>query len=298
MLRPAVRLRFGVRGLVAAAAITLLSACAAGPGQPEAGGPSSAPAPVAPARLTHALPDDPARMFLPATGAETRWTQGLDVFARQVSQAAASACARERGFGLPEQPRPAYIRFSELPDLDFLTRHGFARSAEVPVPAAAPGADRSGNPGSPEAVRGCHAVGKAAADTLRDAYAPLQGRWFHQLAALRRAPAVTRALSALPDCFAEHGVRARDEDGFFAAVDTALSSAPSADLLRVDRELGRTYAACMRPVEAVREPARLRLRSRFLVDHADEIGEVRRTLVPSLRRAADKHGVRLAFPAP
>ncbi|MFD3932307.1 hypothetical protein [Streptomyces sp. NPDC058614] len=41
----------------------------------------------------------------------------------------------------------------------------------------------------------------------------------------------------------------------------------------------------MRPVEAVREPARQQLRTRFLAEHADEVSELRRTLVPSLRRA-------------
>ncbi|MFE5138183.1 hypothetical protein ACFRDV_10950 [Streptomyces fagopyri] len=54
----------------------------------------------------------------------------------------------------------------------------------------------------------------------------------------------------------------------------------------------------MRPVEAVREPARLRLRARFLTDHAAEARTVRATLVPSLHRAARQHGLSLVFPAP
>ncbi|MFD8734054.1 hypothetical protein ACFV06_03950 [Streptomyces sp. NPDC059618] len=54
----------------------------------------------------------------------------------------------------------------------------------------------------------------------------------------------------------------------------------------------------MRPVEAVREPARLRLRARFLTDHATEVRTLRATLVPSLHRAEEKNGVRLVFPAP
>jgi hypothetical protein len=54
----------------------------------------------------------------------------------------------------------------------------------------------------------------------------------------------------------------------------------------------------MRPVEAVREPARLRLRRHFLADHDDEIRELRETLVPSLRRAEKQHGLGLVFPAP
>lgn len=54
----------------------------------------------------------------------------------------------------------------------------------------------------------------------------------------------------------------------------------------------------MRPVEAVREPARLRLRTRFLADHADRIRELRKNLVPSLHRAERRYGVRLVSPRP
>jgi hypothetical protein len=54
----------------------------------------------------------------------------------------------------------------------------------------------------------------------------------------------------------------------------------------------------MRPVEAVREPARLRLRARFLTDHAAQVRTLRATLFPSLRRAAREHALSLVFPAP
>ncbi|MGI5401239.1 hypothetical protein ACQEVG_17620 [Streptomyces sp. CA-135486] len=295
MIRPAIWRKLVTRTATAAAAALLAVACSTdlGPSSNPSSGTSSPPVP--PARLTYALPDDPVRMLFPATGAETRWTQGLSVFGQQVARTVEAACARNGGIGLPEQTPLAFIPFSEIPDLDFLAQHGFGQSAEVPSPAASPAPPRSG---SPTATRPCRAQGAAAARTVRDAYAPLQNRWFRELASLRRDPATVRASRTLPDCLAGHGFNVRDEDGFFGLVDSRLLTAAPADFPYVDRELGHAYAACMRPVEAVREPARLRLRTRFLAAHADQAHELRKTLIPSLRRAEQRHSLRLCFPAP
>lgn len=290
MIRPATRRRACVA--VAAAAAAVLTACTAHSAAPPRAQP---PTSVPPAHLSHDLPDDAVRMVLPATGAETRWTQGLDVFVQQVERAAAASCARERGAGLPEQVPLAFIRYFELPDLDFIARHGTSASAEVPSPVASPAATGSG---SSAVIRRCTAEGRAAAGVLRDAYVDLQGQWFRELTALRGDPETVRATRTVPDCFAGHGIRARDENGFFALADTVMQTAAPAELPRAGRALGSAYAACMRPVEAVREPARLRLRTRFLTDHADDVREMRESLVPSLRRAEKEYGVRLAFPAP
>jgi hypothetical protein len=126
-------------------------------------------------------------MLFPATGAESRWTQGLDVFVRQVSRATAASCAHDHGIGLPEDVPVAFIRFFEVPDLDFIALHGLSESAQVPALETGPAATR---PGSSAVVR------------------------------------------------------------------------------------------------------------RFLAEHADEVRELRETLVPSLRSAEKEHGVSLAFPAP
>ncbi|MEV6197706.1 hypothetical protein AB0M19_35545 [Streptomyces sp. NPDC051920] len=272
------------------------------------------------ARLSTALPDDPVRMVLPATGAETRWTQGLDVFVRQEARSAAARCAREHETTLPEQAPVTFIRYYELPDLDFVARHGLSDSATVP--AATPGTampGRNGNgggsgggdggrvgsgagergaAGSAAEVRRCLAEGTAAATELRTSYATLQGQWFDSLVSLRRDPAVVRALRTLPGCLSGHGIRVRDENGFFALADRQDQTAAPDRLPAVQRALGSAYADCMRPVEAVREPARLRLRARFLDDHAAEVRTLRKTLVPSLHQATKKNGVRLVFPAP
>ncbi|MGW1723462.1 hypothetical protein ACWCQK_11105 [Streptomyces sp. NPDC002306] len=308
------RARFLVRAAVVAA-VLLVTACSADPGR-SPGAPARA---VAPARLGHALPDDPVRMVLPATGAETRWTQGLDVFGQQVTRAAAAGCADQGGFRLPREQVPvAFIRFFELPDLDFIARHGMSASAEVPavnasvptvvnssVPtvvnssaptvASSSGAVRAG--GATEVGR-CRAAGTTASAALRDLYVPLQQKWFGEVVTLREDPAVLHVLRGLPDCLAEQGVPARDEQGFMAAADARQQRAAPEDLPATEAELGATYATCMRPVEAVREPARLRLRDRFLADHADEIRELREALVPALRTAERRYGVPLVFPEP
>jgi hypothetical protein len=250
---------------------------------------------VTPARLGRALPDDLVRMVLPATGAETRWTQGLYVFGQQVTRVAAAGCARRGGFALPEEIPLAFIRFFALPDLDFIARHGLSSSADVPATATAPSTARTGTAAE---IRRCRAEGTKAAAALSDIYMPIEQRWFGELGSLDRDPATLRAQRGLSGCLAGRGVRARDEKTFMAVADARQQSAAPADLPATERELGRVYATCMRPVEAARAPARLRLRTRFLAEHAAEIRTVREKLLPALHGAERQYGVRLVFPEP
>ncbi|MHB9861590.1 hypothetical protein [Streptomyces sp. YIM S03343] len=281
-----------------------------------------------PARLTHALPDDPVRMVLPATGAETRWTQGLDALGRQVAQVTAADCARRQGVTLPALPPVTFIRFFAIPDLDFISRHGLSASAPVPAPigpatanptrgmtspakgmaspstgSASPatgkyGSDTPARTADAATTRRCEQEGSAALSDLRDTYASLQRAWFTALAAVRRDPATARAYAGFPGCLARHGYRADDELSFMGLADRSEQQADAADVPQIQAALGRAYADCMRPVEAARTPARLRLRTRFLAEHTAEVNELRRALYPALRRAERENGVRPAFPAP
>ncbi|MER6081674.1 hypothetical protein [Streptomyces sp. NPDC001833] len=294
-----IRMLRSARPALAAATLALLAttvtACTTGQAAQPGAGPGAAT--VTPARLGDTPPADPVRMVLPATGAESRWTQGLDVLVQQVQRAAAASCARDRGFTLPAQPPIAFIRYSELPDLDFIARHGTSESATVPTPSASPAPARTG---ATAEVRACLTRGTAAAETLRDRYAEVQGQWFDTLTSLRRDPATLRALRTLPDCFARYGIKARDENAYFALADQLMQTTDASGLPVRERELGQAYAACMRPVEAVREPARAELRARFLAapGHAAAVRALRTTLVPALRAAEKRYGVPLVFPEP
>ena len=287
-----------VRAALAAAVALLVTACSAHGAQvadvadPPSG---SRAAPVTPARLGRTLPADPVRMVLPATGTETRWTQGLYVFGQRVGRAAAADCARGGGFVLPEEIPLAFIRFFALPDLDFIARHGTSTSAAVPAAASAPSTARTGTAAE---VRRCRAEGAKAAAVLSDIYLPVEQRWFGELGSVDGDPATVRALRGLSGCLSAHGVEARDEQAFMAVADARQQSATAAELPAVEAELGRVYATCMRPVEAVRAPARLRLRTGFLTVHTAEIRILRTRLLPAVHRAERQYGLNLVFPEP
>ncbi|MEU3979179.1 hypothetical protein AB0F77_03570 [Streptomyces sp. NPDC026672] len=292
MARPRHPGRLVMNGVAALAAGLLTAACSAQAAPAPAPRDTTAPAPAA---VTYRAPDDVTRMLFPATGAETRWTQGLDALGQQVAGTVTVTCARRAGRALPEQPPPAFIRLFEVPDLDFVARHGFSRSAPVPAPGPV-----SGPAGGTRATtaEGCRKEGAAAAADLHDRYGPLQRLWFGALSTLDRGTRVRDALGTLPDCLAGRGIKVGDENAFFVLVDSRLAAAPAADRARLDRDLGRAYADCMRPVEAVRDSARLRLREEFLREHAGEVTALRRTLPEALHDTERRYGLRLAFPAP
>lgn len=284
-----------VRTALAVAVALLVTACSAQAADVVGRPSGTRAAPVTPARLGRTLPADPVRMVLPATGAETRWTQGLYVFGQQVDRAAGADCARRGGFALPAEIPLAFIRFFALPDLDFIARHGLSTSAAVPAPATAPSTARTATAAE---VRRCRAEGAKAAAVLSDIYLPVEQRWFGELGSVDRDPATVRARRGLSGCLSAHGVEARDEQQFMAVADARQQSATAAELPAVEAESGRVYATCMRPVEAVRAPARLHLRTGFRTAHTAEIRTLRTKLLPALRAAEQRYGVPWVFPEP
>ncbi|MFD4555756.1 hypothetical protein ACFWP5_15795 [Streptomyces sp. NPDC058469] len=284
-----------VRAALAVAVALLVTACSAHAADVADRPSGTRAAPVTPARLGHTLPDDPVRMVLPATGAETRWTQGLYVFGQQVGRAAAADCARRGGFALPEEIPLAFIRFFALPDLDFIARHGLSTSAAVPATTTAPSTAHTGTAAE---VRRCRAEGAQAAAVLSDIYLPVEQRWFGELGSVDRDPATVRARRGLSRCLSAHGVEARDEQAFMAMADARQQSATAAELPAVEAESGRVYATCMRPVEAVRTPARLHLRTGFRTARTAEIRTLRTRLLPAVHRAERQYGLTLVFPEP
>jgi hypothetical protein len=149
-------------------------------------------------------------------------------------------------------------------------------------------------------VRRCGAAGAGAVRGLDALTSSLQSKWWNQLDALAARPQVRNVLAELPKCLERrHDLRVNDEDDFFALVDSRLArQADDAGAFAAeDRELAGAYADCMRPVEAVREPLRKKLRERFVAENSREIATLRAELGPTVEQLEKRHGVRFSFPS-
>ncbi|MFF4814427.1 hypothetical protein ACFY2K_07545 [Kitasatospora sp. NPDC001309] len=274
------------------AALALTTGCsAAGPGATAAIAPPSAER----AAVDYRLPTDLTPMLLPATGVDTRLTQGLDGFTALVRDRAMRDCLATARVQVPDAPPPMFIRQFEIPDLAHIARHGFSPST-VPT-APAPMSGTSSASADPAAQQRCDREGATASDHLRSGYGPLQSAWLTGLAVLERDEAVLAARRELPDCLSGQGVRADGEQHFFDQVDRALQSAPTEEAARAeDRRLGAAYARCMRPVEAAREPLRAALRDTFVREHGAELARVRDALPGRVAELEQRYSIRFGVP--
>jgi hypothetical protein len=240
--------------------------------------------------VTHQLPADIVPMLFPATGAETRWTQGLDAFLQTVRYAALQDCVRAHQVAVPNVPPPMFVRYLDIPDLAFIRVHGF--SAETTAGAAAP----DGTPSA--AQQQCLATAADADRALRASFVPLQAQWFAALASIRDQPQVAAAYRDSTSCLRQRGLTVSDENDFFTLVDSRLHALDGQSAKQTtEHELAVHYATCMQPVEAVREPLRTRLREQFVADHAQQVQALRSTLVAQLHDLEKRLGTPISFPA-
>ena len=271
-------------------ALPVLSACSSQPAQNTA---AHRPVPsVRSAAVTYGLPADPTSMVLPATGAESRGTQGLDAFGKLAAAWALSDCAHRHGETPPEGPPPMFTRFSTLPDLEFLRVHGFDGGSFVP---GAPPAERHAEtaavtPSAP--LRQCMDGTRPVVGELQKVYAPLQSQWFARLPRLQREPAVRKAYRSFGRCLGDHHVDADTEDAFFGLVDQRLQASDTAG----GRRLATVYATCMEPVESVREPLREDLARTFRAAHAEELAKIRTQLPEKIHELEKRYGIRFTIP--
>ncbi|WP_329286243.1 hypothetical protein [Streptomyces sp. NBC_00691] len=282
--------------VIAAAALTGCGGAA--PGLATASLPT-APGPARPPTVARGLPAerDLTAMVLPATGTDSRLTQGLDGFAQLVGHARLQECAERAGVRPAEVPPPVYIGWSDLPDLGFIGRHGLTMSVPA-LPSASPSGRAAGR-ADRAAQQRCEAEGRAAAKEFKDLYSPLQSLWWPEVSAVRDDPRAREALRTLPGCLTRYGVEVEDEDGFFALVDrTVQGIEDGAEAARADRGLGAAYAVCMAPVEAVREPLRAARRTAFEAAHRDELRALERGLLPRIRELEHRHGLTFGHPVP
>ncbi|MFJ8162294.1 hypothetical protein ACIRBY_15375 [Streptomyces sp. NPDC096136] len=264
------------RAVLAGTLLVLASACSA-PEQPDSvpgGAPAGAAAADPAAPVSYGIPQDVTAMVLPATGKDTRLTQGLEGFAGLVRSQSLRDCLATAHTPVPDMPPPMFIRLFEIPDTEAIARNGF-QAGVVPAPAPSP-------PPAPSAkaddavVQRCTKQGDAAAAELRSVYGPLLSRWLLQLAPLEQDGTVVSARKSFTACLAGKGVQAKDENGFFDGVDRKLRTIDDRDAVKAeDRRLGAIYAACIGPVESAREPLRAHLREQFAAEHQAELEKVR-----------------------
>ncbi|MFD0278864.1 hypothetical protein ACFVHB_33825 [Kitasatospora sp. NPDC127111] len=290
--------------------LTLTAACSeAGPdssAHPSA--PSAVPGTVPGTAVAYGLPADLTPMLLPAVGSETRLTQGLDGFASLVRDRATRACLSAARVRMPDAPPAMFIRLFEIPDLDHISRQGFSPAA---VPGAAPSGPATGATGAADSAdsadsadpsdlaeqRRCGKEGEAAAGALQSLYAPLQSRWLTGLGAVEKEASVVAARQGFSDCLAGRAIRADNEQVFFDQVDRILQTADGpAAASAEDHRLGAAYAACMRPVEAAREPLRVTLRAGFVREHEAELEAARKALPERIAELERRYSVRFGVP--
>lgn len=286
--------------LVAAGVLAGLTACSGPTGPSVSAGPTAAPAqdglpqrpaPAATVPVTSAMPADVADMVLPTTGAQTRWTQGLDAFGRLAADTAVRDCLAEQKTPAPPHEPPAFVRFSDIPDLPFIARNGFNG---VIVPGAADGSkDRPAEGAGQKVQERCMRTGMAVDQSLRSLYLKVQGQWFQQESSLRDHPRVVAALRGFGPCLAAHKVEARDENAFFALVDRRLQAGDTAG----EHALAGAYAVCMKPVEDVRAELRKPLAARFRTAHREDIAALNTTLPARIHELERRYSVRISFPA-
>ncbi|MFG2869717.1 hypothetical protein [Streptomyces sp. NPDC048338] len=273
--------------LLAAGVLTGLTACSGAPEQPAA----PAPPPVPAVAVTSAMPADIADMVLPTTGEQTRLTQGLDAFGRLAADTALRACLGERQTPAPPHEPPAFVRFSDIPDLPFIDRNGF-NGVIVPGAADATG-DRPAEGAGRDIQDRCMKAGAAVDQSLRTLYVGVQGSWFQEESSLRTHPRVLAALGSFGPCLAALEVEAPDENAFFALVDRRMQAGDTTG----ERALARAYAACMKPAEDVRSELRKALGKRFRADHHQEIVALNTALPARIRALERRYAIRISFPA-
>ncbi|MFE1309240.1 hypothetical protein [Streptomyces sp. NPDC058755] len=247
------------------------------------------------ATVTYGVPADVITMVLPTTGAQSRATQGLDVFGKLAAARELSACAGRQGGNAPaDEPPLMFTRFADLPDLEYLRVHGFGGGVLVPETTPTGPVATGTSPTAEDRLRRCTARARAVTRELHRLYIPLESQWFTQLASLRNDPDVRRAYRTFSACLAGHQVKAKDEETFFALADQRLQAADTVGV----RRLSTAYATCMKPVEDVREPLREQLQERFRVAHTREISALRARLPSKIRDLETRYGIRFSVPSP
>lgn len=271
--------------LAVAAAVAVGSDAAAGGGLrdqvravgPADGGQSSAPS-------AQQLHDAVIAALFPATGADFTFdaTHGLRAFSQSVFQHDVAACMAQKDAPyMPDLTAPV-VHVNDFPDLSVLSEQGLSGPAEPGVSADSP-------------LGQCNASVARSADAQRwetTLRGPLPEEWMQTATAVDHDPRVLTAYQAFGPCAAAHGVAAASESDFFGYADgSEQSAATEAQRRAIDVHLGRIYATCMQPIEAVRSHIRTGLRGTFLDQHQADVQRIEQQVAMSVAALEQKTGV-------
>jgi len=177
------------------------------------------------------------------------------------------------GTGFPVNPPSAALVYggdnTEFPELQYLSQHGFL----VMEPPSYPGPNPTRGMSSVRygsAERRCRTSTSAGFHSLIETGAPLQQQWMSTVTAIDAGPQFQRALVGWRSCTQRAGVDVTTISDFFTYADSQAHGGSTQDSIH----LGRIYARCLGPAEAVRDQLRQQARVSFLSNHASAVAEL------------------------
>jgi hypothetical protein len=264
----------------------------AAPGHSKSAHPSSSrPSAAEPSLATHAT----VALF-PASGSDTRWQSSFGAFRRKAIYQKAQPCFRRHGVFAPPTPTslpPAHIE--DMPDLDYLAKHGFSPGIKAPAPGS-----RSADVADSQ-LRCVQQAGTALFGDLDNTVGPLRSRWLTAARPADSNPRVQAAYRNVPACFQQHGIPVDSEDEFFTYADSHLDRPHQrgrGEQARHEEDirLAGIYAQCMRHVVAVRSDVRSELRAKFLAAHSAAVKQVKSALLRAAWHAESVTGMQYQPP--
>ena len=244
---------------------------------------SAAPTDTNPTRIRTEL----VAALFPASAQDTKSLATLTVSEVERRNLLIEGCMSDAGFDYAIfRGDSAGDRYFDFPDLPEIAETGFGLTA----PTAR---DTQLNPydGVPEELRDqflldldqctANAVDAVATDPdsvsaeeVFAAAAPLQDLWFAEIAVIDKLSEVVQAFEDWKGCMSASGYNPTTHVGFFVDVDENVIPLLETDFeaaRQAEMAVANTYAQCMEPVEAIRQPIRDDARAAFLSDYSEEI---------------------------
>lgn len=175
---------------------------------------------------------------------------------------------------------------SEFPDIAQLSSRGFlltgSASYLTTYKVASVGSAPTGAASAAywSARSRCGAAARAHFAPIARAYAPLVAAWSgHAVPSIDRSATFQKALVGWASCLQRRGVRVSTLSDFFQFADAASHKSPAS---RYVVNLGKWYASCLAPAEAVRDQLRRAARDAFMANHVNQLSLISQKLGQAL----------------